>query len=186
MKIKLLTLILFTLSFTAIAMPPLELKGVQVGKPVDCAVIAENHKQTAKPGFEESAYASMLERCNQATKDVRSDTPFVNHNNAMSYITLDSNRNVNSVRISHPELSFSEMVSGLTSKYGKPKTDTTTLMNGLGAKFEKITAKWIDKAGNTLLVSNRGTGGNYPSATLISVEMLKESLEKSKKSKENL
>lgn len=157
---------------------PLEIKGFQVDKPVDCQKINE-------VGQEFGPYAKAL--------SCESGKPFWSISGSFldgySVFTFSQSKERVLLSVSVGRIKFEDTLNALTVKYGPPTVKNSVIQNRMGASFDQVEATWKDGALLLALLKHSSTIDN-PVLRLTGAELLKEvakrSQEKAQKGAGNL
>lgn len=159
---------LLLFSICSLARADLEIKGIEVDKPANCAHIA---------GLEQRK-GTFLDSCNAKRKSWFTRISFLDGQTDM-WVTQSLDGIVLTVALSG--FDFDLAFTSLTSKFGKPEILNSTIQNRMGAKFDQIDATWRD--GEKLLqLSKHGTEIGKSFLVLKGSESTKEFKDKTKPS----
>lgn len=138
----------------------LDLKGIEVDKPADCAHIAS------------ISGASAASSCESSKSDFLVTTSFLGAEQTM-LIVRTQEREVSTVYLNG--FDFDQAEVAFTAKFGKPKAVDTVIQNALGAKFSQRRLVW-ESATARLRVDRHGDRIGSATAMLDSKRELLKSL----------
>lgn len=158
----------------------LEIKGLKIGQPVDCASIKAL----------ETRSGTFSDACNNGRPSWYTETEFLN-GKAMLRLTQSPDRVLLSVAVGESVgFNFEEALDALTVKFGAPTLiDKSVIQNRMGASFDQIEATWVD-GDETLVLRKHGASIGRPyllySGKKAAEEAKWERAEKAKKAAGNL
>ncbi|MFZ4703673.1 MAG: hypothetical protein ACOYMG_26820 [Candidatus Methylumidiphilus sp.] len=168
---------------SGMAKAELSFKGIPLGKPRQMDAVIE----LCKTHYDKVAY-KQLER---AFKNIQKFRPcewesFASRPNALFpnlmkltslpfgsvkkselvFVWADSDGAINDISLDGTSDELIDTIPALTEKYGAPLVEKGEVQNGLGGRFEKITAIWNDANGSRLEVVTRGGGDSINVGTV--------------------
>lgn len=154
----------------------LDIKGLEVDKPVNCAQI----------NALEIRSGSFAPACENGLDRWYKEVSFLGGKASM---TLMQSPERILLRVLVLGFKFDEALDALTLKWGAPHIETSVIQNRAGASFEQVEAIWNDGS-ITLRLERHGSRIDNPTLSLIGAEaikaMRKESAEKARRNQGNL
>jgi hypothetical protein len=189
---KILAAVLMVASCGAFA---LDIKGIEIGKPLDCDSFAKSTKHYYYGDL--ASYEVLVLRCKgsipeyaygSAKEDWKVKYLQVTFLNGVVEMAVYRNDQLVVERARADIIGnsmLSDAVEGFTAKYGKPRVVSETVQNGYGATAERTTYTWSDEKARLTVISNSGKIGEH-SLVLDSMESLTKEMNERKANLGNL
>ena len=168
--------LLFALLLAATPARALDIKGLEVDKPVNCAQInaLEIRQGTLAPS------------CENGMERWFKEISFLSGKANMSLMQSPERVLLHVLVIN---FKFDEALDALTLKWGKPRIETSVIQNRAGASFDQVEATWTDGE-ITLRLRRHGNRIDNPTLSLIGAEAIKhrrkQSVDKALRNQDNL
>lgn len=143
---KIIVLIL-SLCFFPISSFALDIKGLEVDKPVDCDQISALETRTG----------TFFPACKQGKEMWHHEVSFLSSKARMIFRQAEGIL----LSVSVSNFQFEEALDALTTKFGQPHIERSTVGNAMGATFEQVVATWTGGA-TSIRLHKHGSKLNQP------------------------
>lgn len=137
----------------------LDIKGLEVDKPVDCEQINALEIRSGK----------FAQSCENGMDSWYKEISFLSGKASMQ-LSQSPERTLLSVLLSN--FNFNEALDALTLKWGTPHIEKSIIQNRAGASFDQVEATWLDGK-KRLILTKHGSRIDKPSLILIGEEAIK-------------
>lgn len=137
----------------------LDIKGITVGEKANCELLRSLEVRSGQ--FFNSCEASQSVLIHRVS--------FLSGQSSLS-VHRGADGLVNAVLVS--QFAFDDALDALTQKFGSPRVTNSVVQNGMGAKFDQVSAVWEDDVA-ILMLKRHGSKLGEPSLSLMSKEAIK-------------